>query len=320
MASRATARVQIATVLVLFSLTFSLLQWFGYRQKSATWDEPIHLAAGYAALAEGDYRLEGTHPPFIRMWAALPLLFMDGVRLDAAVIDRTPPAEWHSGGTALSYGTKFLYIDNDGDRLLNAARFMIVLCGIGLGVLVFSWTYEWLGFVPAAWATAFYTISPTVLANTSLVTTDAGITCFIFGTIYFLWRTTQRYSAANLGGLIAFLRARDRDQVFGRHPRTTDCRAAGGGRPRRHLYHSAARRRADAGAGGCRGAGDLGGLRFSIRADPVGRLGPESGECAAGADGSRACAPDRVDRSPPPVAEHVHRRIPDICAIDDDHE
>jgi hypothetical protein len=197
-------RVRIATVLVLFAVTFSLLQWFGYRQKSATWDEPIHLAAGYAALTEGDYRLEATHPPFIRMWAALPLLFMDDVRLDTAVIDRTLPAEWHSGDTALSYGTKFLYGDNDADRLLNAARFMIVLCGIGLGVLVFSWTYEWLGFVPAAAATAFYTISPTVLANTSLVTTDAGITCFIFGTIYFLWRTTLRYSAANVGGLIAF--------------------------------------------------------------------------------------------------------------------
>jgi hypothetical protein len=47
-------------------------------------------------------------------------------------------------------------------------------------------------------------MSPTVLANTSVVTTDAGITCFIFGTVYFLWRTTQRYSAANVGGVITF--------------------------------------------------------------------------------------------------------------------
>jgi hypothetical protein len=200
----AVRRAQIAAVLVLFALVFSLLQWFGYRKLSATWDEPIHLAAGYAALAKGDYRLEATHPPFIRMWAALPLLFMDDVRLDTDVIDRTPPARWHSGSTALSYGTKFLYIDNDATRLLDAARFMIVLCGIGLGILVFAWTYEWLGLVPAAFATAFYTLSPTVLANTSLVTTDAGITCFIFGTVYFLWRTARRYSPANVAGLIVF--------------------------------------------------------------------------------------------------------------------
>jgi hypothetical protein len=129
---------------------------------------------------------------------------MRDVDLDTTVIDRTPPREWVSGDTAFTYATKFLYSDNDGDRLLNAARFMIVLCGVGLGILIFAWTYEWLGLLPAACATAFYTISPTVLANTSLVTTDAGIACFIFGTVYFLWRTTRRYSAANLAGLIAF--------------------------------------------------------------------------------------------------------------------
>jgi hypothetical protein len=205
MASRWTVRrVQIAGVLVLFALTFSLLQWFGYRQKSATFDEPIHLAAGYAALAKGDYRFEATHPPFMRMWAALPLLFMRDVHLDTTVIDRTSPREWHSGDTAFTQATKFLYIDNDANRLLNAARFMIVLCGIALGLLVFAWTYEWLGLVPAACAIGFYTISPTILANTSLVTTDAGITCFIFGTVYFLWRTSRRYSAVNVAGLIAF--------------------------------------------------------------------------------------------------------------------
>ena len=195
---------QIVFVLVLFAVTFTLLQRFAYRQTSATWDEPIHLAAGYAALKEGDYRIEATHPPFIRMWAALPLLFMDDVHLDTTAVDRTAPAEWHSGDVALAYGTRFLYIDNDGDRLLDAARFMIVLCGIGLGTLVFSWTYQWLGFLPATWSLGFYTISPTLLANTSVVTTDAGITCFIFGTVYFLWRTTQHYSAANVGGLVAF--------------------------------------------------------------------------------------------------------------------
>ena len=180
MASRLPVRrVQIACALTLFALTFGLLQWFGYTQKSATFDEPVHLAAGYAALTKGDYRIEATHPPFIRMWAALPLLFMRDIHLDTTVIDHTPPREWVSGGTALSYGTKFLYVDNDATRLLNAARFMIVLCGIGLGVLVFAWIYEWLGLVPAAGALALYTITPTVLANTSLVTTDAGVACFI---------------------------------------------------------------------------------------------------------------------------------------------
>lgn len=197
-------RARIAVVLAAFALTFSVLQVASYTRKSAVWDEPVHLASGYAALAERDYRVEATHPPFIRMWAALPLLFMDGVRLDTSAIDRMSPSDWHSGSPAYEFATKFLYADNDADRLLDAARFMIVIWAIVLGFLVFSWAYEWLGFWPAVCALAFYTLSPNLLAHGAVVTTDMGITCFMFGTIYFLWRTSRRVSAFNLTLLSVF--------------------------------------------------------------------------------------------------------------------
>ncbi|MQA30779.1 MAG: tetratricopeptide repeat protein [Luteitalea sp.] len=201
---RAAPRGPIFLALAVFAVAFSVLQVVSYTQKSAIWDEPVHLTTGYVALAERDYRVEVTHPPFIRMWAALPLLFMRDIHLDTSVIDRTAPADWHSGSTAYDFSTKFLYVDNDADRLLNAARFMIVIWGVVLGILLFCWTYEWLGFAPAVCALVFYTLSPNVMANASLVTTDIGITCFIFGTIYFLWRTCRRVSAFNLAGLSVF--------------------------------------------------------------------------------------------------------------------
>jgi 4-amino-4-deoxy-L-arabinose transferase-like glycosyltransferase/Flp pilus assembly protein TadD len=194
----------IAATLIVFALAFGALETFAYTQKSATIDEPIHLTTGYAALAARDYRVETTHPPFMRMWAALPLLFMRDIHLDTSVIDRTDPAAWHSGATAFDFSTKFLYVDNDADRLLYAARFMSVLCGILLGVLVFFWTYEWLGVTAAVWALVFFTLSPTIGAHASLVTTDGAITCFMFGTIYFLWRTSRRRSPLNLIGLSLF--------------------------------------------------------------------------------------------------------------------
>jgi hypothetical protein len=81
---------------------------------------------------------------------------------------------------------------------------MIVIVGIVLGILLWCWTCEWLGPAPAFWVLLFYTLSPNLLANTSLVTTDAGITCFMFGTIYFLWRTCRRVTPANLAGLTVF--------------------------------------------------------------------------------------------------------------------
>jgi tetratricopeptide (TPR) repeat protein len=202
--NRGATRAAIAATLAVFAVTFAALELFAYTQQSATIDEPIHLTTGYAALAARDYRVETTHPPFMRMWAALPLLFMRDIHLDTSVIDRTEPAAWQSGSTAFDFSTRFLYLDNDADRLLYAARFMVVICGILLGVLVFSWTYEWLGFTPAVWALVFYTLSPNLAAHASLVTTDIGITCFIFGAIYFLWRTSRRLSPLNLTGLAIF--------------------------------------------------------------------------------------------------------------------
>ena len=201
--SRQPVRRRLAIV-ITFAVVFSLIQVVAFTQHSATFDEPIHLATGYLALAKQDYRLEGTHPPFMRMWAALPLLFMKDVRADTGIIDRTAPVEWLSGSKSFNYSTRFLYVENDADRLLNAARFMIVIWGIVLGVLVWAWVYEWLGAVPAMWALAFYTMSPNILAHTSLVTTDAGVACFMFGTVYFLWRTSQRVSWGNLTGLTVF--------------------------------------------------------------------------------------------------------------------
>ena len=43
----------IVLILTTFAIVFTTLQCFGYTQESATSDEPIHLATGYAAVAHG---------------------------------------------------------------------------------------------------------------------------------------------------------------------------------------------------------------------------------------------------------------------------
>src|SRR5439155_900614 len=90
------------------------------------------------------------------------------------------------------------------DRMLTAARFMIVTLGVVLGVLLFCWAQELFGLFPATIVLALYCLEPNILAHSSLVTTDLGVTCFIFGTVYFLWRTTRKISVGNLVGLTAF--------------------------------------------------------------------------------------------------------------------
>lgn len=101
------------------------------------------------------------------------------------------------------YAYLFLYQGNAGDELLYPARFMISLVGVLLGVLIFCWARELMGFWPAVFALGFYTIEPNILAHASLVTTDFGVTWFFFGAIYFLWRTARCLTGPNVLGLAA---------------------------------------------------------------------------------------------------------------------
>jgi hypothetical protein len=197
-----TERARIPVVLVAFAIVFTTLAVVSYRQKSATWDEPQHVLRGCLGW-RGDQRMDPEHPPFLRLWAALPVAFDQSVKLDTAVIDQIDPSDW-VGMRQFQYAQHFLYKENDADRLLYRERFMIVLLGLLLGVLLFSWANECFGFWPAVVVLTLYCLEPNLLAHASLVTTDFGATCFMFGTLYFLWRASRQFNAVNAGGSILF--------------------------------------------------------------------------------------------------------------------
>jgi hypothetical protein len=184
-------------VLGTFAAVFITLAVTSYTRESAVLDEPNHLTAGYTALKLHDFRMDPAHPPFVRMWAASPLLLMSDISLD------TEPEAW-SQGNYWSFSHGFLHRANDADRLLGRARFMIVLLGVLLGILLFSWVRGLFGLVPAVCALALYTMEPNILTHSRLVTTDLGMTCFAFGSVYFLWRCCRRLSPGNLAGLLLF--------------------------------------------------------------------------------------------------------------------
>ena len=187
----------IAIVLAVFAATYIALALGSYTRESATWDEPQHLTAGYAALARRDYRVDTEHPPLARIWAALPLALSSGIKFD------TDSAFWKEGPSWF-FCHQFMYRDNNADWMLYRARFMIVLLGVLLGVLLFYWAREWFGFWPATATLALYCFEPNLLAHASLVTTDFAFVCFAFGAVYFLWRLTRRFSACNVTGLTIF--------------------------------------------------------------------------------------------------------------------
>ncbi|HVM62995.1 MAG TPA: glycosyltransferase family 39 protein [Verrucomicrobiae bacterium] len=190
------ARARSLAVLIVFSAVFIALTVNSYLRESGTSDEAQQLTAGYAALTLHDYHIDVEHPPIIRMWAALPLLFKRGITLDTNTSlwrDRHFPEIAH----------ELVYRRSDTDSLLACGRFMIVLLGVFLGWLVFFWAREMFGFWPAVIVLGLYATEPNVLAHSGLITTDLGVTLLFFGTIYFLWRTSRKLSLGNVAGLIA---------------------------------------------------------------------------------------------------------------------
>ena len=99
------------TILATFALVYTTLAVVSYVQKSATWDEPMHLTAGYVALIAGDHRVDPSHPPFMRMWAALPLLVLPPPVIDTSALDRVSGSQWSS--QAYEYARRFLYVYQD---------------------------------------------------------------------------------------------------------------------------------------------------------------------------------------------------------------
>jgi hypothetical protein len=156
------------------------------REKSATVDETTHLPAGYLHLKLGDYRINSEHPPLVKMLAALPLLFVD-VKLPQT-------EQWSTWRDA----QRFLYQENDADRLLFIGRVAVLPLALLLACVIFSWTRQLFGREAAAFALLLYTFEPNVLANAGLVHTDFGAACFTFLTIYCFFRLVQRVSISRL--------------------------------------------------------------------------------------------------------------------------
>jgi hypothetical protein len=174
-----------------------------YVGTSATWDEPQHLAAGCFALHDRDYRITPDHPPLLRMWAALPAVMFAHLQTDPSVINHMNAEDWLGAGQ-FYYAHRFMYVENSANALLSGGRFMIVLLGVALGILLFRWALEWLGFWPAVAVLTLYCLEPNLQAHSTQVTTDFGFTCFLFGTLYFLWKTCRRQSPLNILGLCIF--------------------------------------------------------------------------------------------------------------------
>lgn len=149
------------------------------RQRSQTWDEGDHIFAGYMSWKNGDFGLNPEHPPLVKLLATIPLL---SVPLNVPELQNRFFKE-----DAFLGGKDFLY-RNDADAILIRTRMAAAILTLLCALLVFFGTREMFGVGAAFVALTLLAFDPNLLAHGAFVTTDAGISCFMFATIYAFYR------------------------------------------------------------------------------------------------------------------------------------
>jgi hypothetical protein len=164
---------------------------FASRLKSPTSDEPTHIMAGASYLAQTSIVANPQHPPLLKELAGLSLA-LAGIRWHSRLSSRDlanlPMGwEWTAGNTFLTEAGVV--------RALRIARFPALLLSPFLGLLIYLWGRELAGSTAGLGALFLFALDPNMVAHSSLVTTDVGVT--LFGMLFLF--TLYRYLNAPSG-------------------------------------------------------------------------------------------------------------------------
>jgi hypothetical protein len=170
-------------------LLFVLLAVCASTRESPTFDEALHLTTGYLYWTHPHTPLWPDLGIFSQAWAALPLL------LDHLQFSETPLKhieEW-------TQGYQFFYTSgNDPTPMLFQARLMISLLGAALGALVFIWSRRLFGTLGGIISLLLFILSPTMLANAALATTDMAAALGFFSATLAFWNLSHKVSLKNI--------------------------------------------------------------------------------------------------------------------------
>jgi hypothetical protein len=173
-------------------LVFGLQIASTVHQESLTWDEGDHIFAGYMMWKTHDYGLNPEHPPLMKLLGTLPLL---GLPLQA-------PADQHRYFETEAYmdGREMLFANGPeyAKMLTFRMRMATMSVAILLGLLVFLAANEMFGVGAAFVALTLLVFEPNVLAHGAFVTTDVGVSCFFFASVYAFYRYCKVPSAGRL--------------------------------------------------------------------------------------------------------------------------
>jgi 4-amino-4-deoxy-L-arabinose transferase-like glycosyltransferase len=149
------------------------------RQESISWDEGDHLFSGYMSWKHFDFGLNPEHPPLVKLVAAIPLLRMQ-LRVPELQGRQFKVEAFNDGRDFASW--------NYTKGILFRARMAVSVFTLLLALLVFLAAREMFGTGAGFIALILIAFDPNFLAHGALVTTDMGISCFMFASVYAFYR------------------------------------------------------------------------------------------------------------------------------------
>jgi len=179
---------------VLLLLVFLGELTFSIRQQSLSWDEGDHIFAGYMSWKKVDFGINPEHPPLVKALAAIPLQ-----PIHLKVPDPKGLASFKD--EAYFDGRDFIFGNGgeaEADRIIFRARMAAASLSLLLGLLVFLAAREMFGDGAALFALALVVFEPNMIAHGAYVTTDMGISCFMFASIYAFYRYVKAPSVGRL--------------------------------------------------------------------------------------------------------------------------
>ncbi|MCS6866278.1 MAG: phospholipid carrier-dependent glycosyltransferase [Gemmataceae bacterium] len=161
-----------------------------------TFDEAVHLTAGYSYWTTGRFHLNHEDPPLMKLLWAWPLVIHDRSLHLSTVMAETPGNHW-SVSTALVYQS-----DLSPQQLLNPARRVNLAVGCVGILLVGWWAYRlWNSCQAGVVAAAFAAFDPNWLALACVLSTDTGLAVFTLLSCYLLWEYAAKPSHLVLWGI-----------------------------------------------------------------------------------------------------------------------
>lgn len=175
-----------------WAILFLLLQFglltAGMPRTALTYDEPSHLASGYAALARGQDGLwtmqHRGHPVLVDVWAALPLF----VGAPDVAVESMPG--WQHDYKA--YVRAFIEAVGPLSMVEIAGRVPTALITLILSATVYAWAQR-LTEGRSGWlALAVLAFDPNLLGHGRLATNDVGVTALGTLGLFMCWRWRER--------------------------------------------------------------------------------------------------------------------------------